>query len=450
MNKKLIIFSLLTASLGYSQANKWSIDAGLGLTKAITPLAKGYSTNMAGFLNASVAGRYMFNNKFGVKFEYGYNRFKNDEFGAVSGGPEFRSFMQRFSIEGVLNLGRIAETENFAPRFTFLFHGGTGMTSLKNHSSKWFAGPTKNKSDEFIHLIMGLQPHFKLTNKVSIFADATLMFHVGQSRTFDMTAKNYNRGFDGMAGNMSVGISYKIGKEEEHMDWYIPVDTTLAALERKVADLENRLKDDDNDGVVNARDEEPATTAGVVVDSKGREIKNNDKDNDGMADAYDMCPEQKGPFSANGCPDRDDDGVPDNLDKCPNEKGERSNMGCPGLVNGGLDDLNHKLKNVQFDLNMATIRPESYPALEEVVKEMKAHPDYRLNIVGHADATGPEAFNNVLSVKRAEAVRKYLVGKGVSANSIHASGLGESAPRTTNDTEEGRAINRRVEFEIRK
>lgn len=78
-------------------------------------------------------------------------------------------------------------------------------------------------------------------------------------------------------------------------------------LKTKIQQLEEQLKDDDQDGVPNGIDNEPATVAGSLVDSRGVGLK--DADNDGIADAYDYCPDQAGPFSTNGCADADKDGL---------------------------------------------------------------------------------------------------------------------------------------------
>lgn len=128
--------------------------------------------------------------------------------------------------------------------------------------------------------------------------------------------------------------------------------------------------------------------------------------------------------------------------------------GCPhwsGSVGGELrKDLaaagRSRLYGILFDVDSTTIRPESKPVLDEVVRILKAEPAWRLTIEGHTDSAGDDAHNLKLSQGRAEAVKAYLVGQGIEAERLKATGFGESKPVAENATELGRARNRRVEL----
>jgi OOP family OmpA-OmpF porin len=102
--------------------------------------------------------------------------------------------------------------------------------------------------------------------------------------------------------------------------------------------------------------------------------------------------------------------------------------------------------DVAFDLNKANIKPAFEPTLNEIADELNASPDTKLEVVGHADSTGTDAYNQGLSERRAQAVADYLVGRGVAADRFSVSGRGESEPVESNATREGRAKNRRVEI----
>lgn len=104
--------------------------------------------------------------------------------------------------------------------------------------------------------------------------------------------------------------------------------------------------------------------------------------------------------------------------------------------------------NLQFELGKAIIKPESFPSLDVLAQTLKDAPEWKLRITGHTDNTGSTGFNLKLSKARAEAVKAYLVSKGVSADRITTDGLGASKPIASNDTAEGRNANRRVEFLI--
>lgn len=165
-----------------------------------------------------------------------------------------------------------------------------------------------------------------------------------------------------------------------------------------------------------------------------------DSDHDGVPDNMDKCPNtpQGVKVDKNGCPiDTDGDGVPDYMDKCPNTpKG--------AIVD---EDGCWTIHNINFDFNKANIKPGFYPILNNVFKVMKENKDLKIVINGHTDNIGPEAYNMKLSKRRALAAKAYLVKKGISKDRITTKGYGFSRPIASNKTEEGRAKNRRVEFE---
>ena len=105
--------------------------------------------------------------------------------------------------------------------------------------------------------------------------------------------------------------------------------------------------------------------------------------------------------------------------------------------------------DVSFDFNSATIRPEMRSVLDPFVNELRGDPSARVAIVGHTDSTGSTAVNNPLSVERATSVRDYLVTRGVPALQVQTAGRGESEPVASNDSDSGRARNRRVEIYLR-
>ncbi len=105
-------------------------------------------------------------------------------------------------------------------------------------------------------------------------------------------------------------------------------------------------------------------------------------------------------------------------------------------------------QKIYFQTGKAIIRPESFPVLDEIVQVLKDNPWIRLRIEGHTDSVGSAAYNLRLSQKRANAVRNYLISKGIDPSRLEAVGYGESRPIAPNTTPEGRAKNRRVEFVI--
>jgi OOP family OmpA-OmpF porin len=106
------------------------------------------------------------------------------------------------------------------------------------------------------------------------------------------------------------------------------------------------------------------------------------------------------------------------------------------------------LRGVNFDFDKAEIRPDAAVILEEAVSILSGKPDVQVRIEGHTDSTGPDAYNQGLSERRANSVRKYLEQHGITASRLTSVGFGEAKPISTNDTREGRALNRRVELQV--
>ena len=106
------------------------------------------------------------------------------------------------------------------------------------------------------------------------------------------------------------------------------------------------------------------------------------------------------------------------------------------------------LQQINFETAKAKIKPESFPICDAVVDVLEKNPTIKIRIEGHTDSRGKAGYNRKLSDKRAKAVMKYLVDKGIDADRMTAEGFGPDKPIAPNETEDGRAKNRRVEFHI--
>lgn len=146
--------------------------------------------------------------------------------------------------------------------------------------------------------------------------------------------------------------------------------------------------------------------------------------------------------------DMDADGVADVTDQCPSTPGPASNNGCP-IISEEVKSIFDKAMYLEFEYGKADIKTESYEILNEVVRVMNENPSFHLSLGGHTDSKGSDEFNMELSVKRAKAAYDYLISKGISASRLASAGYGETSPIDSNDTEEGRARNRRVEFKVK-
>ena len=177
-----------------------------------------------------------------------------------------------------------------------------------------------------------------------------------------------------------------------------------------------------------------------------------DDDHDGITNAKDECPLEPGPLSTNGCPDRDGDGVPDKVDNCPDTPGPASNQGCPVKVKEMVVITNRQLEikeKVFFDTGKTRVLPRSFGLLDDLARVIQAHQEMAgIVIEGHTDDTGNAQRNREVSQARAEAVRDYLIKKGVQASRLQVKGYGPDRPIAPNVTPAGRAKNRRVEFRL--
>jgi outer membrane protein OmpA-like peptidoglycan-associated protein len=272
-----------------------------------------------------------------------------------------------------------------------------------------------------------------------------------------------------------------------------------------------KTPDADMDGVSDKKDKCPNTPTGVAVDVNGCPIDTDgdgiadyiddcpavagltslkgcpDKDKDGVADKDDTCPDVAGVASLKGCPDSDGDGIADKDDKCsntpkgfkvdasgcpldqdkdgvadseddcPTVAGLKDNKGCPAkepekkkeITADQITIQNIKVEAVHFVSGKSYLTDFSKGILDKLLKTLNANPSYNVNAYGHADSQGSDDQNIQLSKDRIDTVVKYLESKGIaSSRIIQQKAFGEAKPVASNDTEEGRLRNRRVEFEI--
>jgi len=215
-------------------------------------------------------------------------------------------------------------------------------------------------------------------------------------------------------------------------------------------------KDSDGDGVFDGIDRCDSTAAGVSVDATGCP---NDDDGDKVVNGVDQCPNSPPacPVDEKGCPkDADGDGVCDGMDDCPSTpSGLKVNeKGCPVVLieheTELLDTGTLRLREIQFETNKATIKPESYEILDIVGRILGNWPQLRIEIGGHTDDVGATKANQKLSEARAKAVESYLLEKypNLDKAQFSAKGYGESRPVVPNRDETSRSLNRRVEFVV--
>lgn len=204
--------------------------------------------------------------------------------------------------------------------------------------------------------------------------------------------------------------------------------------------------DTDGDGISDPNDECP--TIPGIPELKG--CPQTDADGDGIKDTEDKCPNAAGPIENGGCPyaDTDGDGVIDLEDKCPKTPGVKENFGCPEIDEKAKEVLKRAFDNLEFNTGKSTIRSTSFESLTDLATYLKENKLYSLLIEGHTDNVGSRSSNLTLSKNRANAVKTYLMNKGVTSTRLMTKWYGPDKPIDTNSTDEGRQRNRRVEMNI--
>jgi len=222
--------------------------------------------------------------------------------------------------------------------------------------------------------------------------------------------------------------------------------------------------DNDGDGIEDAEDvcRNDVEDFDEFLDDDG--CPDTDNDADGVLDPEDRCPleseDRDGFQDGDGCPepDNDEDGVPDGLDSCPMEPEDRDDFqdedGCPepGPEAATVTVTDTRIlisERIYFDFDTDTIRNVSLPLLDQVASVIQDLPsNRRIRVDGYTDSEGDDQYNLDLSYRRARSVVEYLVGRGVPRERLEYAGYGEVNPVAPNDSLEGRALNRRVEFTI--
>lgn len=413
----VFLISLTSAFCQDTTYNRFSVDAQFGLNNPVEPMTSNYDAATLNLYHIGLGFRYAVNTKFGLRLGGGYDNFREAE-----GTPDFSSEYYRVSLEGVANLGNIMDFQTWTRRIGLLLHFGPGYSVLNGANID---------PNHMMHLSMGLTPQVRLSERFSMYIDASAVANIYQNYTYDLRTPVTERGIDGWLVNTSLGLQYNFGRHARHADWAVLPDPNaeIEVLRDRIRKMEEQQRDDDGDGVANWLDEEPGTPAGTAVDTKGRTLAPRDSDSDNIPDDVDDCPFEKGTPATKGCPDR-----------ASGNGSANSSAGTIAMI---------EQSEVKFETDKSELSASFKQMLGGVATIMKDNPSYKLNVTGHADDRASEAYNMALSQRRADAVKSYLVSQGVSSDRITTTAMGESQPKIKATTVEARAENRRVQFDIR-
>lgn len=385
--------------------NKWSVEVFAGQNKAVRPFTDGYfSSNPSNFFSFSgvnyfeIAVRKMLTDRFGMKLGISYNEFKNLK---NSGSLPFNSKSYLVSIQAVANLGRVLQFESFTSKIGLLAHAGIQASKFTSNTK------TSNVSNSEMNggLIVGVTPVFKLSDCLAINADFTTVSNIRQHLNWDGAATSESSNLAGLLYETSIGITYYLGKNKVHADWYID-DRSFSSeyidsqARKRLDSIESMLSDFDRDGVPDYLDLDDHTPENTVVDNQGRAVVNQSIEKTQVV----------------------------------SEKTAEVNSECLDLVS----------INVFFDVNRDRPNKASINSLHKACEYLKRNPGQKIKLIGYADTRGKESKNKFLSYRRARNVMYFFLQFGILPDRIEMANYGVDKHYSKNEL--GYDIARRVEI----
>ena len=297
-------------------------------------------------------------------------------------------------------MGRVLSFEDWTRDLGLLAHAGVGIGQLK--------GDYIPKADNIGFVTAGLTPQVRLSNRVTLLVDGSAYLYARQNRTFDGKSKTTKRGFQGINFTGTIGLQVALGKNLVHADWYsqAAADNQLAErvakAENSVAELAKRLDNKED----------------KMVDTNGNR-------------------------------------VPDEVENYINEKYgslANQNQGTSTSTNYSGESARELIEkgyiNVYFDFNSSAPQKSSLWAVDFVANYLKQNSGASVKVIGYADEKGSENYNQKLSNKRAEVIKKLLVDRGINGSQLSFEGRGEDKTVNANSAN-ARQLARRVTFEIK-
>lgn len=406
-----ILFSLGVNAQDY---NKWSIDAGAGVSiLSSSGLSEGYNTPFPNLWTMNGGIRYMFNNKFGVRVGGGF-----DQLNQAGNSPKFATRIWNVNVQGVANLGRVLAFEEFTKNIGLLGHVGVGYGYM---TSKNFRGV-----DNLGIITFGLTPQVRLSDRVTLLLSGTFNWYLTQQYTFngENLTKDVNMtpmrhvNFQGLNFTATAGLQIALGKKRVHADWY--------GIKREDKDDDKKVAQ--NEKTVNNH----ITRGGSDVAANGQRIEN---DKNTLANN-----------NVNNANDSDDEGDVNNSNIASNQNTTTNNI-IVESVDPAKELIEKGYVNAYFGFDSSEPQDGSLWAVGFVANYLKQNPDAKLNIIGYTDQVGNAGYNEKLSKKRADAVKQLLVEMGVDTSRLASEGKG--IDKGTKASSAGaRRLVRRVSFEL--
>jgi len=461
-NCSAFIAIFLLCTQGFS--NIWENRYGVGASSSMFKMWGGAKDRTSLSYNMSIEGRYGVLPFLQLGADLGYGSFKPSRRGTSTIADQsapFRTFVLPMNV----TLKATPLAKNSVKPYG-LVGAGLLFWSLRNVGANDGTILTKGRlawgekmlSDVNFGLVYGIGFEWFLKERFA------LDFQARNTRYFGATKDNVGYGdANDKLGEFKVSALYYLGGNYDRDKDGIPDKIDLAPLEPEDFDGFQDADgapdpDNDNDGILDVNDAAPNEPEDMDGFQDADGAPDPDNDNDGVLDVNDGAPtvpeDIDGFQDDDGVPDvdNDKDGILDAVDKCPNQaetvNGFQDDDGCPDVQ--PLPEVLQKdaflLVKVAFETGKSDLTVDSYDSLDQLVQGLKDFPKVVIEIRGHTDNVGNAMLNQLLSEKRADSVRKYIIDKGIDPTRVTAVGFGERFPIADNSTPEGRAKNRRIEM----
>ncbi|MBI2257664.1 MAG: OmpA family protein [Flavobacteriia bacterium] len=306
------------------------------------------------YLHVDLGGRFMFTPVHGIKMNFAMSNFTKDfEFTAD------KTYLYRYSLEYIYNIGRSMHFEKKTQRFSVLAHVGVGITVQKYRYSLYFTSWKKNKSDERAGIVIGITPQFKINDRITFHSDLSYSANLYQDYSKGFHWSDFSKNSrDGNYFIFMLGSAFCFGKKKIHADWKI----------KKHFEPIDKIKTD--------------STLPVIV---------YDKDNDGVLDSLDLCPDIAGKIEYGGCPKKEFEPFVCELEEYP---------------------------IFVFDVSMTKVKEEYFVEIDKIVVCLNAEPLKKIIIHGHSDNIGDKIAIDDLSYRRALNIKKLLTERGIEKDRL--------------------------------
>ncbi|WP_326935137.1 OmpA family protein [Flavobacterium sp. PL11] len=380
--------------------NRWSVNLNGGVNVPVGPFSTGFSSaNTNYFKNPNFNHidfnvRKMFNTKFGLMLDFGY-----EKFAAQSRSLPFTNRMYTTSLQGVLNVHRALNWEEFTNTFGLQLHFGPGLAFLDSNVTKANAANTSGSNanfDNIYSVVSGARLLIKASDRLAFNVNYTLNKNFSHHVTIDGTSTvNLTQNRTGTVHSAAVGLTLYLGSKEKHADWYWEnkVEKTDELLAR-INKLESQLSDGNKDGFPD-----------IWENYLNGKVNNANVVNN-------------------------------------NFEGDQNYSNAEALAM-----INSQYVNVFFDFDKSTISTGTISAINFLIKYLNSNPEANVEVIGYADELGNFDYNMRLSERRAKNVAEMIERSGISASRLKVVVKGEdnSVPK---ESTLARQLVRRVVFKV--